>query len=140
MIEFEFERFDGEIGLKRRKKIWGMAITIVISQAERDLLLKIKRKLKKFIYYLIFNIKREDIYFFICRLNDIRIVRRKETLLTDLEGTILNQNEYEVVERLFGLWEGILWETVHGIILQGTNPEDAKSLGYTYLVLNEKKD
>jgi len=138
MIEFEFERFDGEIGLSKNK-IRGVAITIVISQAERDLLLRIRRKLKKSIYYLIFNIKREDIYFFVCQLDDIRIVRRKKTLLTaDLEGTILNQNEYKVVKRLLGLWEGILWETVHGIILQGTNPEDAKSLGYTYLVLNEE--
>ncbi len=138
MIEFEFKRFDVEIGLNRNK-IRGVAITIVISQAERDLLLKIKRKLKKFIYYLVFNIKREDIYFFICQLDDIRVVGWKKTLLTaDLEGTILNQNEYKIMERLLGLWEGILWETVHGIILQGTNPEDAKSLGYTYLVLNEK--
>jgi len=98
MIEFEFERFDGEIGLNRNK-ILGVAITIVISQAERDLLLKIKRKLKKFIYYLVFNIKREDINLFICQLDDIRVVRRKKTLLiADLEGTILNQNEYEAVK------------------------------------------
>ncbi|WAE39555.1 MAG: hypothetical protein FHOMOCKG_00027 [Methanophagales virus GBV302] len=138
MIEFEFVRFDGEVGLNRNK-IRGVAITIVISQTERDLLWKIKRKLKKSIYYLIFNIRRGDVHLFICHLDDIHIVRRKKTLLTaDLEGTILNQNEYKIMERLLGLWEGILWETVHGIILQGTNPEDAKSLGYTYLVLNEK--
>ena len=55
-----------------------------------------------------------------------------------MRGTALNPNEFERMEELFGVWEGILWETIHGIIVQGTNPEDVRNFGYAYLTLNEE--
>jgi len=134
---FEFKKFDGEIRLNRNKTR-GIVITITISPSERDSLLKIKSKTKRLNYYLAFIVERENRHFFLCHLDNIHIKRRGRLFKADMRGTALNPNEFERMEELFGIWEGILWETIHGIIVQGTNPEDVRNFGYAYLTLNEK--
>lgn len=136
---FEFKKFDGEIYLDRHKTR-GVLMFIMIESSEKDLLLRIARKLNRLDYYLVFVVERTiNRYFFVCRLDDIHVRGEGGRLLmVDMYGTALDPNEYKKMEELFGIWEGMSWETIHGIIVQGTNPEDVRNFGYAYLTLNEE--